>query len=67
MKEYKTGDYVCTLVNGYAIDGHITGKHGSADYYAIRTLDGDLVYRYGEDIKQSIRDNDFVRALNKRA
>lgn len=60
---YKIGDYVCTLVNGFAMDGHITGKHGSADYYAIKTLDGETVYRFGEQIKPSISGNDFVSAV----
>lgn len=63
MKEYKIGDYVCTLVRGFAIDGYITGKHGSADYYAIETLDKEIIYRYGEDIKPSIKDADFVNAV----
>ena len=37
---YKLGDYVCTLVQGCAMDGRIVGKHGTADYYAVKTLDG---------------------------
>jgi hypothetical protein len=61
---YKIGDYVCTLVNGFAMDGHIVGKHGTADYYAVRTLDGECVYRWGDEIKRSISDSDFVEIMN---
>lgn len=60
---YKIGDYVCTLAHGFAVDGQIVGKHGTADYYAIRTLDGECVYRWRDQIKPSISDNDFVSAV----
>ena len=65
--KYKIGDYVCTLVDGYALDGTIIGFHGNAEYYAIKTLDGQSIYRYANEIKPSIRDNDFVQALNMKA
>jgi hypothetical protein len=61
---YKIGDYVCTLVNGFAMDGQIVGKHGTADYYAVRTLDGECIYRWGNEIRRSISDSDFVEIMN---
>lgn len=67
MAEYRIGDYVTTLYNGFAADGVITGKHGSADYYAIRLNDNTLVYRWAEDIKPSVRDSEFVAVVNLRA
>ena len=48
------------------MDGRIVGKHGTADYYAVKTLDGQTVYRWGNEIKKSVPDAVFVAAVNAR-
>jgi len=47
----KINDRIITEHGGKKVLGTITGKHGSADYYAVRLANGELVYKYGDDME----------------
>lgn len=66
MKQYKIGDYICTLYGGFSMDGKIVGKHGDADFYAVQLNGGPVVYRWTADMLPSIPDHEFVEEINKR-
>lgn len=46
---YNINDKIKTMFGGVLHDGVIVGKHGSADYYAVKLDDGTACYRYGAD------------------
>lgn len=48
--EIRIGSRVATTFGGNVINGTVTGKHGSADYYAVRIETGEVIYRYGADL-----------------
>ena len=47
----KIGDKVTTNYAGIARTGTITGKHGSADYYAVKLDSGMVIYRWAADME----------------
>ena len=44
------GMNVKTYHGGQVTSGKIIGKHGSADYYAVRLENGETVYKWGADL-----------------
>ena len=47
----KIGDKVATRFGGKIVLGEITGKHGDADYYAVRIETGEVIYRWAADME----------------
>lgn len=52
METMRIGEKVITEYGGALMSGIITGKHGSADYYAVQLWTGEIIYRYGADLEK---------------
>lgn len=50
---FKINDTIKTMFGGKLLHGVIIGKHGSADYYAVRLETGENCYRYGADLEKA--------------
>lgn len=50
--KFEIGSKVTARQGGKEMPGTITGRHGSADYYAVRMDNGELIYQWGDDLKQ---------------
>ena len=49
---YKINERVRTYFGGKLISGVIVGKHGSADYFAVRLESGETIYRWAADLER---------------
>ena len=49
--EFRIGIRVTTFYGGQKLNGTITGRHGTVDYYAVRLETGETIYRYGADLE----------------
>ena len=50
---FNIGDLVKCYFGGKWEIGEITGKHGTADYYAITLDNGYAIYRWAEDLEKA--------------
>lgn len=48
---FKINDKVKTYFGGKLLSGVIVGKHGSADYFAVRLETGEIIYRWAADFE----------------
>lgn len=49
---FAIGSKVTARQGGNEMPGTITGRHGSTEYYAVRLDNGELIYQWGNDLKQ---------------
>ena len=49
---FNLNDSVKTFFGGKQLHGVIVGKHGSADYFAVRLENGETIYRWSSDLEK---------------
>ena len=59
--KFEIGSKVTVRQGGKEMAGTVTGRHGNVEYYAVRLDNGELIYQYGDDLKQEgkIMDNEL--------
>lgn len=50
--KFEIGSKVTARQGGKETAGTITGRHGSAEYYAVQLETGETIYQWGNDLKQ---------------
>jgi hypothetical protein len=51
---FEIGQKVTARQNGKEIHGTITGKHGTAEYYAVRLETGETIHQWGNDLTERV-------------